>query len=248
MLPGIDDGPETIAGSLELTRATVAAGVHTVLATPHVSWRYPNDAASIAVALETLRARVKQEGIDVELLAGAEVAMTQLEEIPSPELARLGLGGGRWLLLEPPFSPVAPGLERFVRDVQLTGMNVLLAHPERCPAFHRDPDSLRALVADGALSSLTAGSLVGRFGGTVRRFAVSLLRDGLAHNVASDAHDVAGRAPGIRAELAQAGFAELTGWLTEDVPAAILADAEIPSRPAGARPGGSPMRRWRLSR
>lgn len=247
-LSGIDDGPPTIAGSLELIRATVAAGVGTVLATPHVSSRYPNDAASIAASVHELRGCLDDEGIEVELLAGAEVAMTKIEEIEAEELARLGLGGGSWLLLEPPFSPVAPGLGRIVRDVHLAGMNVLLAHPERCPAFHRDPDAVRALVADGVLTSLTAGSLVGRFGGSVRRFAVSLLRDGLAHNVASDAHDVSGRAPGIRAEIEQAGFGELTGWLTEEVPAAILAGAEIPPRPAGARGADSPLRRWRLPR
>jgi protein-tyrosine phosphatase len=246
-LPGIDDGPATSVGSLELIRATVAAGVGTVLATPHVSWRYHNDAASIAVAVEELRGRLEEERIEVRLLAGAEVAMTQIEEIEADELARLGLAGGSWLLLEPPFSPLATGLERIVRDVQLAGMNVLLAHPERCPAFHADPDTLRALVADGVLTSLTAGSLVGRFGGAVRRFAVSLLRDGLAHNVASDAHDVRGRAPGIRAEIEQAGFGELTAWLTEDVPSAILADGEIPPRPRGGR-SGSPLRRWRLPR
>jgi protein-tyrosine phosphatase len=247
-LPGIDDGPATSAGSLDLIRASVAAGVGTVLATPHVSWRYPNDAASIAAAVEDLRGHLESEGIEVQLLAGAEVAMTQIEEIEAEELARLGLGGGSWLLLEPPFSPVAPGLGRIVRDVQLAGMNVLLAHPERCPAFQRDPDTLRALVTDGVLTSLTAGSLVGRFGGSVRRFAVSLLRDGLAHNVASDAHDHSTRAPGIRAEIEQAGFGALTGWLTEEVPAAILAGGEIPPRPSGVRGGGSPLRRWRLPR
>ena len=53
----------------------------------------------------------------------------------------------------------------------------------------------------GVLTSVTAGSLVGRFGGEVRRFALALVREELVHNVASDAHDAVRRPPASRAEL-----------------------------------------------
>ena len=46
-------------------------------------------------------------------------------------------------------------------------------------------------MAEGVLTSVTAGSLAGRFGEQVRRFALSLFERGLVHNVASDAHDLA---------------------------------------------------------
>ncbi len=232
VLPGIDDGPETIAGSLALARAAADVGVRTLVATPHVSWRYPNDAATIGELVDELRGRLAAEGVDLELRAGAEVAMTRIAEIEEAELARLRLGGGEWLLLEPPFSPVVTALEAIVQEVQRRGNRVLLAHPERCPALHRDPRMLGSLVRDGALTSITAGSLVGRFGGTVRRFALRLVQEELVHNVASDAHDLAGRAPGIAAELDQAGLAPLAEWLTETVPAAILDGGPIPARPA----------------
>jgi protein-tyrosine phosphatase len=88
---------------------------------------------------------------------------------------------------------------------------------------------------------------VGRFGGEVRRFALGLAREGLIHNVASDAHDDVRRPPGTAAELRQAGLEPLTEWLTEQVPAAILSGAEIPPRPAVELPGIEPARRawWR---
>jgi hypothetical protein len=76
------------------------------------------------------------------------------------------------------------------------GHGVLLAHPERCPAFHRDPRMLGSLVRAGMLTSITAGPLVGRFGGEVRRFALELAQSGMVHNVASDAHDGVKRPPG----------------------------------------------------
>jgi protein-tyrosine phosphatase len=104
---------------------------------------------------------------------------------------------------------------------------------------------LESLAGAGILTSITAGSLVGRFGAQVRRFALGLVRDGLAHNVASDAHHHVHRAPGMATELRRSGLQPLAGWLTSEVPAAILADGEIPPRPDAI--GGFRTRRpwWR---
>jgi protein-tyrosine phosphatase len=244
VLPGIDDGPATIEDSVALARASVAAGTRTLVATSHVSSHYPNDLETIARLVQELAARLAQEEIALELRPGAEIAITHLSEIEPSKLDGLGLGGGPWLLLEPPFTTLATGLEAIVRDL-LRDRRILLAHPERCPAFHRDPSMLERLVGDGALVSITAGSLVGRFGGEVRRVALGLLEQGLVHNVASDAHDEARRPPGIAGELRQAGYGPLCEWLTQEVPAAILAgEQEIPPRPAVVLKA-SRSRRWR---
>jgi protein-tyrosine phosphatase len=247
VLPGIDDGPDSIEGSLELARAAAAAGTRTLLATPHVSFSYPNDGTTITRLVDELNERLRAEQIALDVRAGAEIAMTRLADITPEELARLGLGGGRWLLVEPPFTPVLTGLDSILLDLQRRGHRILLAHPERCHAFHRDPEMLEALVRSGVLTSVTAGSLVGQFGGDVRRFALGLVRDGLIHNVASDAHDHVQRPPSIAAELEQAGLAPLADWLTREIPAAILADSEIPPRPAVDLPAiEKPSRRaWR---
>lgn len=248
-LPGIDDGPETIEGSLALARASAAAGVRKIVATPHVSSRYPNRPETILARVDELSERLAAEGVAIELLPGAEIAMTYVAEIENSMVERLRLGGGEWILLEPPFSSVAPALEMIVGDLQRRGHRILLAHPERCPAIHRDPGVLHSLVTDGVLTSITAGSLAGRFGSTVRRFALRLVEEDLVHNVASDAHDLAGRAPGIREELEQAGLGELAEWLTEEVPAAILGGGPVPARPVLERASARPThRRWRLRR
>ena len=110
------------------------------------------------------------------------------------------------MLLEYPLVPAADGLSAVVEEIQARGLRVLLAHPERCPIFQRKPALLSALVAEGALSSITAGSLVGSFGEHVRRFTLALFRDGLVHNVTSDAHDPIQRRPSIAAELDRAGL------------------------------------------
>jgi protein-tyrosine phosphatase len=245
VLPGIDDGPKTLADSVALARAAAAMGTRTLVATPHVSWTYPNDAGTIARLVDEVCADLVAEAVTLDVRPGAEIAMTRIVDIEPAQLPRFGLGGGPWLLVEPPFTTVASGLDILLLDLQRRGHQILLAHPERCPAFHRDPRMLGSLVRAGVLTSITAGSLVGRFGDPVRRFALGLAQDDMIHNVASDAHDDVKRPPGATAEIEQAGLGPLTEWLTQDVPAAILDGSEIPPRPAVTLPSiGTRRHRW----
>ena len=249
VLPGIDDGPASIEGSVALARSAAAAGIATLVATPHVNARTPNDPDTIAGLVGVVNARLEIERIELTVLPGAEIAISRLAEIDPAQLARLGLGGGPWLLVEPPFSPVAVGLEGLVLSLLDQGHRVVLAHPERCPALQRDRQIVRSLVSAGVLMSITAGSLVGRFGREVRRYALELAHEGLIHNVTSDAHDSVSRPPGMARELEQAGLAPLSDWLTRAIPAAILSDEAIPPPPAGAFDAARrPRRGWRLRR
>jgi protein-tyrosine phosphatase len=238
LLPGIDDGPPDIEGSIAMARRALRAGIETVVATPHVNSRYTNDPQTIGAALSTVREALAREQLALDVRPGAEIAVSYLAETDTSGIGALALGGGEWLLIEPPFATVASGLVTTVQGLLWDGHRVVLAHPERCPAIHRDPSIVRRLVDDGVLMSLTAGSLAGRFGSQARRVALSLLREEMAHNVTSDSHDAGNRPPSIAPEVEQAGFGELLGWLTEEVPGAILEGGAVPARPAlAAREG-----------
>src|SRR5215218_6063829 len=116
-LPGLDDGPATLDDSLALLRAAVAAGTRTVVATPHVSPRYPTSPESIAAGVAELREAAA--GIDVDVLAGAEVAHEPALELPDEVLRQLTLGDSSCVLLESPLSPsVGPVFERCVSELQ----------------------------------------------------------------------------------------------------------------------------------
>ena len=167
-LPGVDDGPATLEDSLALLRAAHAAGAKTVVATPHVSPRVPDDAGHDRGAVAELRPLSP-----VELLAGAEVAHEPALELPDEVLRRLTLGDSRTILLESPLSPsVGPVFERAFESLLERGYRVLLAHPERAPIFLDRPLRLRALVEQGALCSITARALSGRFGQGPKWFAL----------------------------------------------------------------------------
>jgi protein-tyrosine phosphatase len=246
LLHGIDDGPEALEGSLAIARAAIAEGVRTMVATPHVNHRFPNRPATIEAQAAELRARLAADRIDLEVLTGAEIAPAHLPEIDPSDLERLRLGDGPYVLLECPLRVDAPPLEPMVDALQSRGLGVLLAHPERSPQFQRDPESLAALARKGALGSLTAGALTGQFGRSVRRFSLELVRSGLTQSVASDCHDRYHRPPGMGRALSEAGLDALADWLTREVPAAILAGADIPRRPAvTAGPRVGPKAWWR---
>ncbi len=245
VLPGIDDGAQTLDASMAMARAAAAGGTRTLVATPHVSSRYRNDAPTILGLVAELAGRLSAEGVELQVLAGAEIAWSQLDELDEQELSGLALGGGAWILVEPPFTTAAIGLVPALLALRRSGRNILLAHPERCPVFQREPALLRTLLAEGVLTSITAGSLIGSFGRDVRRFAFALVHAGMVHNVASDAHDTMQRPPSISAELERSGLGPLREWLTGAVPASILAGEPIPSRPAVALPDAeTPRRSW----
>jgi protein-tyrosine phosphatase len=246
VLPGIDDGPATIEGSVALARDAEARGVETIVATPHVSWTYDNDAETIARLVEETNAALTLADLRLNVVAGAEIAMTRAVDLAPEELAALTLGDGPWLMIECPLTSAGAGLDTLTAELQDQGHHIVLAHPERCPAFQRDPAMLESLVRGGVLTSITAGSLVGRFGGTVRRFTLGLIEAELVHNVASDAHDTGRRPPGMAAELESVGLGALASWLTETVPAALLAGEDsIPPRPTVAIGEVEPTpRRW----
>lgn len=251
LLPGVDDGPPTAEDAVALAQAFVATGTTTVVATPHVSWEYPDTTAdAIASAVAEVRELLAAHGVPLTVHAGAEVAATRAFDLPDEELRALRLGDAAeaYLLLEAPLAGPAPGFETSVRALRERGHErLLLAHPERVQAFHREPDLVRRLVDAGAVTSVTASAFTGRFGREVQRFARHLLADGLVHSVASDAHSLARRPPGIDGPLRAAGLdADLIAWLGQDAPAAILAGRDLPPAPAIDRPAPrGPLARFR---
>ena len=241
ILPGLDDGPATEDEAVALARAAVAAGTQAMATTSHVSHAHGLRPAQLSTARAALASRLERENVPLELLQGGEIAPDRLPSLTEDDLRALTLGAGGYLLLECPFSP-AGGLDLMVDDLQRRGFGVLLAHPERSPSFVRNVDLLATLVERGALAQVTAASLTGAFGETVRRTAHTMLDRGLLHVLASDAHDARHRPPDMRPAL-DGPQAE---WMTEAAPAAIVAGRPLPERPPRERPRGirGRLRAW----
>jgi protein-tyrosine phosphatase len=232
LLPAVDDGPASMEEAVGLAEELLRAGVERVVATPHVSAGYPNTAAGIRAAWLALCTELGRRHVALQVLSGAELDVFHVREFDRAELERLQLGVGGTLLVECPFTPVLPYFEETLVQLQGLGHRVLLAHPERSPAFQSEPELLRRLVADGALAQVTGASLIGKFGNTAKRYAKWALDESLVHVVASDAHDAVRRPPVLREAIQDAGYGGTADWLTQDVPDAILRGAPLPARPS----------------
>jgi protein-tyrosine phosphatase len=176
VLPGVDDGAPDLEQALAMCRLARDDGVRLMAATPH--WypgRDPLPAGEIARAVAGLRAELAARGVDLELVAGAEVAL----DPELPRLARAGLlptlNGGPYLLLECPRHTSPRLLPDLVYDLRLAGLRPILAHAERTWVGTNRWDWLEGLVEQGCLVQVTAASLTGELGSGPRKTAEALL-------------------------------------------------------------------------
>jgi len=241
ILPGLDDGPATLADAVRMCEAYESHGVRTIVATPHMmSGRWNVTADDVRRQARALRAACRERGMHLNVLTGAEVSLR-------PDLADLVARGEaltvdearRYLVVELP-SQAVPPFFRVVEELAAHGVTPVISHPERSPRLLRAPGMLAELVAMGCLVQVTSGSLLGRFGSKARRAAERLIAGGMAHLVASDAHEPCGyRGPDLwdcyAALQAEFGIAECRRLLFEN-PLAIVRGEAVTAIPGAVAP------------
>ena len=238
-LPGIDDGPEDWAEAVELCRFAASEGTRAIVATPHVlrgRWANPDPQVRDALVFR-LNSML---GGTPSVLAGCEYFLSS-DAVELVELGRRGpltpLNWGRYLLVEFPSSEVLPGTGSIFHELLVLGVTPVVAHPERNRLFMEDPRRLEVLVERGAVSQLTAGSLLGDFGGAALAASEEFLRLGLVHLIASDAHSLDLRPPRLAAARAfvarEYGKAVELG-IFESNPRAVLESKPLPWNSPGS--------------
>ncbi len=233
LLPGVDDGPETLEESVEMCRAALASGCDALIATPHQRREWSNQDPE---SLRRLLRRVQEAvGSSPRLYLGAEVRVDSglLEELEADEhTGLLGLGGSRYLLVEFSDASDAAEIEGFVHEASLMGFRPVVAHPEFVPALASEPGLVRRLVDRGAMMQVTAMTVTGQAGRSLQRVVHRLIDAELVHFVASDAHSMEWRPPGLRE--AQSAIGERWGQevalrLTETNARAVVASEPVPT-------------------
>lgn len=228
LLPSVDDGPATLAESLELARIAVANGIQRAVVTPHIHpERYENSLQSIHESLVSFKQALQQQHIPLELGMAAEVRVCQelLQLIEKGKIPFLGeLNGFRVLLLEMPHSHVPPGTDKLVQWLLSRKIRPMIAHPERNKDVIRDFTTIIPFIEAGCLLQVTAGALTGQFGNKAQKRAEQLLEKGWVTILASDAHNAKHRppelSPGVEAAAKLVGLATAQS-LVADVPLRI---------------------------
>ena len=196
-LPGLDDGPATMAEALALCRALAEDGIGVVVACAHQLGRYEgrNTPGRIREAVAMLKDALHTEGISLKVLPGADVRLDErIPDLLTRDLVNTVADGGRYLLLELQegiFIDVLP----LVKQLSDRGVRTIITHPERNPCLINSHQQVMRWVAHGALLQLTAGSILGDFGPAAEAAARHWLGTRAAQLVATDAHGVRYRPP-----------------------------------------------------
>lgn len=194
ILPGVDDGSESVEQSLAMLRALAEQGVEEVVATPHF---YANS-ESVDEFLERRNAAYEmlKESMDDSMprvKLGAEVRFYPgLETLT--DINKLCIEGTNILLLEMPFSRWSDYTVREVIKVSsYRGITLALAHIDRYLSF-QESGTWRRFLENDILMQVNAGSFKRFFTGAK---LMRMLRSGMIHMIGTDCHNQDDRAPNM---------------------------------------------------
>ncbi|MEZ6058445.1 MAG: CpsB/CapC family capsule biosynthesis tyrosine phosphatase [Planctomycetaceae bacterium] len=210
LVPGIDDGSPSWEVTLAMARMAVADGFQTIICTPHQLGNFScNTGDMIRERVAAVQERLNQEGIPLRVRAGGDVRIEEdlIGKIRRREVLTLA-DAGKYVLLELPHEVYIP-LDPLIQQLQSAGMIGILSHPERNAGIMANPRVTIPLVEQGCLMQVTAGSLTGRFGNPSREVSEWMLKEGLVHFLATDAHGLKSRRPTMRRAFHRA--AEIVG-------------------------------------
>ena len=217
ILPGLDDGPDSIDISIAMAEMAIADGVTHVIGTPHAHADHVFDPVKIKERRDELQQRFEGRLI---LATGCDFHLSyeNLEDIRFDPY-RYTLNQKSYLLVEFADFSIPPSLDQALHNLQLAGLFPIVTHPERNPLIRAQPDRLFKWLGQGCYVQVTAQSLLGKFGRSAQETSRRWLADGAVHFIASDAHNVTSRPLRLK---------ETFDWVAkthgEDVARALLVD------------------------
>ena len=235
LLPGIDDGAPDLETSLAMAKMAAADGIKVVACTPHIMpGYYENAGPQIRADVARLQTRLDEAGIDLRLIAGADVHLVA-DLVSGLQAGRIQtLGASRYFLFEPPHHIAPPRMEDAVFDVMTAGYHPILTHPERLTWIEAHYEVIKRIANAGAWMQITAGSVTGMFGKRPQYWSERMLDEGLVHVLATDAHNLRRRVP-VLSKAVEAVALRLGEDAARDMvvtrPQAVLDDAAPTSTP-----------------
>src|SRR5699024_9113399 len=190
ILPGMDDGPRSLAESLAMAKEAARQGITKIIATPHHdNGSFTNPANNIIGAADYLHAKVQNENIPVDILPGQVTRLHGdiLRDIKAGIILPLN-EMSRYVLIELPDNHIPEYTSQLLFDMQIAGYKPIIAHPERHEEFHDNPDKLYRLVKSGVITQAATASVIVNAGKKVQKFTLKLLEANLIHCITSNAH------------------------------------------------------------
>jgi protein-tyrosine phosphatase len=190
LVPGVDDGADTLDEALAMVDGLVALGYRGAVTTPHIyPGIYPNSPAGLRKAFDPLRTAVASShpGFALSLAAEYQIDPGFVEQV---EAGGEILEYNGLVLVEVGFHAAPPAglLEEAIFALQKRNLTPVLAHVERYGYWHGQDAVIEGIEGRGVLLQVNAGSIAGGYGDPVQDAAAHLLESGLVSFLGSDAH------------------------------------------------------------
>ena len=193
MVPGVDDGSQSLEMSAECINIMWEAGFRKMYVTPHFNFpRYNNDEDDIVRRYAELKQYLADHDVEMELLGiGGEYRIDDgfQERLDNPRFLKIGVDN--YLLLEISLSHHRMGFEKVIYDIQMNDQQVILAHPERYMYLDVDSSKLEKLKDQGVIFQCNILSLSGFYGGEAQKRALRLIEKGWVELLGTDMHNLA---------------------------------------------------------
>jgi protein-tyrosine phosphatase len=199
ILPNVDDGARDLAESLAMARLAVADGLTHIFATPHHRDYTSLSRLEVAQRVVQLQGELDKAGIALTLLPGHEVRLYD-DMFDDWDHSLAGpLGNSRYVLAEPLFTHYDKQTDSTLFELFDRGYIPIMAHPERIRPIQENLALIEPFLARGGLTQITATSLTGTGDWRGKQMAETMLRNGMVHIIASDAHHAYHRTPVLTA-------------------------------------------------
>ena len=249
ILPGLDDGADSLEEALQMAEMAIAEGVTHVVATPHANDQYRYDAELVRRRRDELQAHL---GERLRLATGCDfhLSFENLQNIRRDPTSYT-INQKNYLLVELADFGLPPTLDETFHQLQLARISPIITHPERNGLIRAQPERLHRWIHQGCYVQVTAQSLLGRFGQETQRVVETWLDEGYIHFFASDAHNLNSRPLRLRPAfdaVVQRRGEDVAQALFRDNPLAAFEGRPLPYVPelpqSGTRARIPRRRRW----
>lgn len=184
ILPGVDDGVQTLEESIKILTEYEQQGIKEVWLTPHIMEDIPNTTQHLRACFSELQSTYTGKMV---LHLAAENMLDNLfeEHLEKNDLLPLG-SNGKYLLIETSYFNPPIELQNILLRIKAKGYYPVLAHPERY--MYMDKAYYTKLKNMGIRFQLNLFSMIGLYGTEVREKGKWLLKKNYYDITGSDIH------------------------------------------------------------
>lgn len=189
LLPGIDDGSQSLEDSLSMVRSLMDMGYEQFICTPHIMGDvFRNNENTIGEAYDKLVEHLDKNGLNPKISFAAEHYLDDWFHEKIKRKEKLLCLKDNILLFETSYMNAPAILKEVVFDLQSQGYDLVLAHPERYIYLYDSFDKFEELYSLNIKFQINLNSLTGYYSPAAKKFAQKLIDHKMVDYVGTDCH------------------------------------------------------------